>query len=909
MTVQYLVRTCAIAHALRAPSRIAASALLLLAIATGAQAEPLRLVDRNHNTGTILLGLDKKPSPVQRALLQYLFSFIEHSALPTVTGGTTAYSLPDYGALSFAAGGDEGGYCAGTSGVALDPSGQFAYMSGGFGSPGRLCGFVIDPVTQALTPMTLAGATPPAVPSNPHAVAIDPSGRFMYVAADIVNGSVAAFAIDRASGEPSPLPGSPFATGGTLPTPIVIDRGGRFLYVGQSVGSFDGSIAVFAIDAATGALSHIPGSPFANVVNGGRMAALALSPDGRFLFTGGSALATYSLDPTTGAPTRMTSRAGYYYGLAVDPTGRFLFGVNDSDGLLHGYAIAANGALAPAGTPQPIGAVTRAISAIKVVADLVYVGNSATGGLYGFRIDPASGALTPVAGSPLAGDPVPSVLAGSAYLPPSSRFDAGANVVASIGAFGGRPPYAWSIVAGALPPGTALDATTGIFSGRFDVPGTYAFTVQVTDGLGATVSGQRSVAVTGSGPTVSVLATVVANPYGPMVVQGATMSGTSIASFAKAPVIRLGTTPGANGSFAQIDFAGLSLASDVVLSVQAGAPNQTIWLRDTGPSPSAIAGRVRAIGGNGANAPKLYLESAQGVRIDAAGAVEGPSGLTVDTLGATVDFGGTIDNAGTLDGGPALSLLAARITGGGPYKGDALLISTFGNANNPVNGSRFLANGLQLFPGTGASVALTLNDYGAGPQFLNLKVNGDASIAMPSAWPAGSVLPPNNAPLAFGGTRAPGAGEPVFGGGSMIIQAAGDMTVVGGTAGDFVFPGAIALIATGTLNLNGTLINQGWTTTGKTFQGVFFESPRIVSPAGTIRVLANNLNWINFSTLPHAAVRAWALAPQSNGGAAYVTADGTLPHLNTYSVVSEAAANGECWICLISTQSVNMYGP
>ena len=35
------------------------------------------------------------------------------------------------------------------------------------------------------------------------------------------------------------------------------------------------------------------------------------------------------------------------------------------------------------------------------------------------------------------------------------------------------------------------------------------------------------------------------------------------------------------------------------------------------------------------------------------------------------------------------------------------VIATFGHANNPVNGSYFLANGLQLWPSSGTSVALS----------------------------------------------------------------------------------------------------------------------------------------------------------------------------------------------------------
>jgi len=405
-------------------------------------------------------------------------------------------ALANYGALSPIPGTKGSDDCLFSLGNALDPSGNFLYMSGGIGS-GRLCGFAIDPVTQAWTPITPTGA----VGTNPRAVAIDPSGRFVYVAGDFT-GTVSGFSIDPTTGAPTPLPGSPYPTLGSLPIPMVIDRGGRFLYVGQSVGSFDGSIAVFAIDATTGALSHIAGSPFPNAANFGRVAALALSPDGRFLFTGGTALATYSVNSATGVPTRIASRAGLCCSLVVDPTGRFLFGA-DTDGL-HGFSIAADGTLAPAGTPRSIGAVTRVTTAIASVADLVYVGNSGTGDIYGFRINPSTGALTAVSGSPFAATPLPSAFAATANLPAASQVDVGDNVVASVGVYGGRPPYTWSIASGTLPPGSALNTTTGIFSGVLNTAGTYSFTVQVVDSLGATVSETRSITVGGGSAPAAV---------------------------------------------------------------------------------------------------------------------------------------------------------------------------------------------------------------------------------------------------------------------------------------------------------------------------------------------------------------------------------------------------------------------
>jgi len=133
------------------------------------------------------------------------------------------------------------------------------------------------------------------------------------------------------------------------------------------------------------------------------------------------------------------------------------------------------------------------------------------------------------------------------------------------------------------------------------------------------------------------------------------------------------------------------------------------------------------------------------------------------------------------------------------------------------------------------------------------------------------------------------------------------LTLAGGPTNNFVFPGGIVLKAVGDLNLNAVVITNGWTTNGQPFQGIFLESPNIISPSGNIQVLTNNLNWVNFSTLPHAPVRAWTLVQMGNGSAGYATADAVAPHLNTYSILSEAAANGQCYLCLINGNPVNMF--
>ncbi len=65
-------------------------------------------------------------------------------------------------------------------------------------------------------------------------------------------------------------------------------------------------------------------------------------------------------------------------------------------------------------------------------------------------------------------------------------------------ATGGTPPYAFAIIAGALPPGLTLNSSTGVLSGTPITGGTYFFTIQVTDVLGNTASVACSIVIAGS---------------------------------------------------------------------------------------------------------------------------------------------------------------------------------------------------------------------------------------------------------------------------------------------------------------------------------------------------------------------------------------------------------------------------
>jgi 6-phosphogluconolactonase (cycloisomerase 2 family) len=73
-----------------------------------------------------------------------------------------------------------------------------------------------------------------------------------------VSNNVSAYVIDATSGALGAVTGSPFSTGGAGPSYLTVDANTSFLFVGDKTTN---DVAVFAI-AVNGALSVVKGSPF-----------------------------------------------------------------------------------------------------------------------------------------------------------------------------------------------------------------------------------------------------------------------------------------------------------------------------------------------------------------------------------------------------------------------------------------------------------------------------------------------------------------------------------------------------------------------------------------------------------------------------------------------------------------------
>ena len=91
----------------------------------------------------------------------------------------------------------------------------------------------------------------------------DTAVHYVYVTND-GSGNVSAYAIDASTGALTKVKGSPFSAG-PQPWGIAVDPTGKFAYVTNVTmcsPSATGSVSAYAINASSGALTQVKGSPF-----------------------------------------------------------------------------------------------------------------------------------------------------------------------------------------------------------------------------------------------------------------------------------------------------------------------------------------------------------------------------------------------------------------------------------------------------------------------------------------------------------------------------------------------------------------------------------------------------------------------------------------------------------------------
>ena len=171
--------------------------------------------------------------------------------------------------------------------AAMYPSGGFLYVTGFAQTAGA--GFVFPLAINSTTgAVSFTAGSQVAAGIAPIGIDVDAIDNFLYVANEgdsngppVVSGSIFAYRINATTGALMPIAGSPFATAGSYPSQIAVDRSCRFLYAtNNNVGSpglAADYLLGFSIDPLAGTLTAVPGSPF-NTSASGDPFGIALAP-------------------------------------------------------------------------------------------------------------------------------------------------------------------------------------------------------------------------------------------------------------------------------------------------------------------------------------------------------------------------------------------------------------------------------------------------------------------------------------------------------------------------------------------------------------------------------------------------------------------------------------------------------
>ncbi len=317
----------------------------------------------------------------------------------------------------------------GSNPVALvaSPNGKYLYVVNNsapssnvvefsIGTDGKLYGEKTTPVVQ--------NASGTVVGSFPTAVAIDPTGSFLYVAftyqagyttANPGPGGVAVYplsATDGSLGSPVANGGLPYFPVGNNPVGIVVDpKDGSHVYVIDQEKPANAAAygSLLAFTSASGVLTPVAGPLNGGFAAGTTPAGIAEAPDGRFLYVTDETtnqLYGYTVQ-SGGTPVAMQqspfSTGSFPLGVTIDPRGEYVYVANFNSGTVSPFAInQANGSLSgivgSGGTSVTAGPTCVTID--PALGIYLYTTDNEDNTVAALQLSPNTGSLTPVQNTP-----------------------------------------------------------------------------------------------------------------------------------------------------------------------------------------------------------------------------------------------------------------------------------------------------------------------------------------------------------------------------------------------------------------------------------------------------------------------------------------------------------------------------
>src|SRR2546421_4320338 len=189
-----------------------------------------------------------------------------------------------------------------------------------------------------------------------HTASVHAQSTFVYTNNNDSPNTVTGFSVGP-GGTLTIVPGSPFMTGGNgsglyaASNTATVTIRKKILYVANTGSN---NISGFSINTTTGALTLVPGSPFATKGNGSFFGiSLAVTPNGKFVYAGNAGSGNISAF-SVGSNGALTSIAGSPFsaggspdGIKVSPNGKFLGVALAFSDYVAMFRIGSNGALAP----------------------------------------------------------------------------------------------------------------------------------------------------------------------------------------------------------------------------------------------------------------------------------------------------------------------------------------------------------------------------------------------------------------------------------------------------------------------------------------------------------------------------------------------------------------------------------